>query len=384
MTHAELPYWLALRRAGLGAVSFSRLITTFSTIKDSWRADTADLKGAGLDAKYTRAFSKARNSFDANRELSQLAESGVTALTWLDEEYPTSLANILDSPPVIFMKGSCTPQQELALAIVGTRTPTPYGREACELFAGAMADAGFTLVSGLARGIDAIAHRMALEHGAPTIAVLGGAIDQIYPREHLKLAEQIAEAGCLVSEYPPGSRSRASHFPRRNRILSGLARATLVVEAGESSGALHTANWAREQDRDVFAVPGPITSKQSRGTNQLIRESTAKLVTTPLQLLEELNLAGARGQLPLAPPPATHTAEDSPASAAPPPPETTSDEGKILHWLGDATKHVDELVRASEMAPQMVSSTLQMLELKGLVREESPMVYRRLSVPSSG
>jgi DNA processing protein len=379
MTHAELPYWLALRRAGLGTVSFSRLIATFSTIEESWQADSADLKRAGLDTKYTRAFLKAKNTFEADRELSLLAKSGVTALTWLDEDYPSSLANILDSPPVIFVKGSCAPHQEFALAIVGTRSPTPYGREACEMFAGAMADAGFALVSGLARGIDSIAHRIALEHGVPTIAVLGGGIDEIYPREHLKLADQIVDAGCLVSEYPPGSRSRASHFPRRNRILSGLARATLVVEAGDSSGALHTANWAREQDREVFAIPGPISSKLSRGTNQLIRESTAKLVTTPVQLLEELNLAGARGQLALTPPAASGTAEEDPAGVPAPPEETTSDEGRLLHWLGDTARHVDELVRASGLAPQMVSSTLQMLELKGLVREESAMVYRRVS-----
>ena len=163
----------------------------------------------------------------------------------------------------------------------------------------------------------------------------------------------------------------------------------MVVEAGDGSGALHTANWAREQDRDVFAIPGQVFSKQNLGTNQSIRESTARLVSTPQQLLEEMNLTGARGQIRL---PAfgatgaqeTDAAPETAPAATEPPTETTTEKGQVLHWLGPKSSHVDELVRTSGLAPQTVSSTLQMLELKGLVREESPMVYRKASSPPSG
>lgn len=187
------------------------------------------------------------------------------------------------------------------------------------------------------------------------------------------------EQGCLVSEYPPGIPARPDYFPRRNRILSGLARATLVVEAGAGSGALHTANWAFEQGRDVFAVPGPIFSRQSAGTNQLIRESTAKLVATPEQLCEELNLLAVGSQAAL---PEQAADDDSAARVSRPAavttrPTPTQDEGKLLYWLQDSPKHIDEIVRSSGLPVALVSSTLQLMELKGLVRQERPMVYAR-------
>ncbi|MFN0147642.1 MAG: DNA-processing protein DprA [Dehalococcoidia bacterium] len=362
--HASgLPYWLALRRAGLGSTNFSLLLARFGTIDDAWAATTEQVASAGLDAQYVRAFQKARTTFDETREMTWLEANGVRVYTWLDKDYPALLRDIPQSPPVLFVRGAKGPEFERAIAVVGTRRVTPYGRQATELFCTAVASAGVAIVSGLARGVDAIAHRVAIENGAPTVAVLAGGIDQVYPRENAGLAERILADGSLVSEYPVGIPARPDYFPRRNRILSGLAKATLVVEAGEGSGALHTANWAFEQGRDVFAIPGSIFSRQSQGTNQLIRESTARLVVTPEQLLEELNLATAARQIPLQP--------------GTPRPAATQDEGQLLHWLQDGAKHVDEVVRASGLGIAHVTATLQVMELKGLVQQERPMVYAR-------
>lgn len=362
--------WLALRRAGLGSTNFALLLKAFGNIEAAWHASAEHVGRAGVDPQFIRAMHKARTQFDAEAELGALDKHRVRAYTWLDEDFPVSLRDIPQSPPVIFVRGSLGPQFDPAVAVVGTRRVTPYGRQVTEHFAGAMARAGVAIISGLARGVDAIAHRVALEEGAPTVAVLAGGVDRVFPTENQGLAERIVEHGCLVSEYPLGIPPRPDYFPRRNRILSGLAKATLVVEAGKGSGALHTANWAFEQRRDVFSVPGSVFSRQSEGTNQLIRESTAKLVATPEQLLEEINLLSANGQIPL-------VWEDRDRSASAPTQPVTQDEGKILHWLQKGPAHVDEIVRASGLPVSFVSSTLQLLELKGAVRQEMPLVYAR-------
>ncbi|MGI8925703.1 MAG: DNA-processing protein DprA [Tepidiformaceae bacterium] len=366
----ELPYWLALRRAGLGSTNFALLISRFGSIAKAWETNAGELTRAGMEAQYVRAVEKARAGFDAGRELDALARLEARATTWLDEDFPASLRDIPQSPPVLFVRGKTGPAFDQAVAVVGTRRVTPYGRQACEFFCEALARAGVAIVSGLARGVDAIAHRVALEQGVPTVAVLAGGIDQVYPRENEGLARRILEAGCLVSEYPAGIPARPDYFPRRNRILSGLSKATLVIEAGEGSGALHTANWAFEQGREVFAIPGSVFSKQSQGTNQLIRENTAKLVATPEQLCEELNLLSASGQGRL-------MEGGSGAPAATPRPAPTQDEGKVLHWLGEEPRHIDEIARTSGMAISQLSGTLQLLELKGLVRQQRPMVFVR-------
>ena len=369
MDDTGLPYWLALRRAGLGSTNFSLLLKQFSTIDEAWTAPQDAIAKAGLDPQYVRAFVKARNTFDGEREMAALATHDVRAFTWLDSDYPANLRDIPQSPPVLFVRGQSNLHFERAVAVVGTRRVTPYGRQAAESFCEALAAAGVAIISGLARGVDAIAHRVALDGGVPTVAVLAGGIDQVYPRENLRLAERILETGALVSEYPVGIPARPDYFPRRNRILSGLARATLVVEAGEGSGALHTANWAFEQGRDVFAIPGSVFSKQSQGTNQLIRENTARLVATPEQLCEELNLVAGSRQLSLGRGPAP--------TAATPRPAATTDEGVVLHYLQDGPLHVDEIVRGAGLPVAHVAATLQVMELKGLVRQERPMVYAK-------
>lgn len=346
------------------------MLAHFGDVGSAWSAPAAELSAAGLDRQYVRAVDKARSSFDGDGEIARLEKCSARALTWLDAGFPAVLRDIPQSPPVLFVRGEQGPSFDLAVAVVGTRRVTPYGRQVAEHFCEALAGAGVAIISGLARGVDAIAHRVALEKGAPTVAVLAGGIDQVYPRENAGLADCVLEHGCLVSEYPVGIPARPDYFPRRNRLLSGLAKATLVVEAGDGSGALHTANWAFEQGRDVLTVPGSVFSRQSEGTNQLIRENTAKLVATPTQLLEELNMAGAGSQL------ALKTAVSAASSGGPAPrPATTPDEGKLLHWLGQEPLHIDEIARRSGLPISVVSSTLQMMELKGLTRQAGPMQY---------
>ena len=368
---ADLPYWLTLRRAGLGTTNFALLLRHFPSMREAWEAPSSEIARAGIDPQYGRAIEVGRGKFDPTAELALLEGAGARALTWLTDGYPEMLREIAQSPPVIFVRGQLGPQFDQAVAVVGTRHVTPYGRQACEHFCETLAAAGVAIISGLARGVDAIAHRVALENGAPTVAVVAGGIDKIYPRENTGLAERIAAQGCIVSEYPVGIPARRDYFPRRNRILAGLAKATLVVEAGEGSGALHTANWAFEQQRDVFAIPGSVFSKQSWGTNQLIREHTAKLVATPGQLLEELNLANAGAQ-----PPLTGSAAQPAATASK---ELLSghDDEPILKLLGEAPVHIDEIVRASGLPIADVSSTLQIMELTGQVRQHGPMMYSR-------
>ncbi len=369
VTHPELPYWLALRRSGLGSTNFALLLARFSSIESAWHADPSALAAAGLEPQYLRAVAKARGAFDPERELALLEKHGARALTWLDEDFPSSLRDIPQSPPVIFVRGNAGPQFEQAVAVVGTRHVTPYGRQVTEHFCSTLGNAGVAIISGLARGVDAIAHRVALECGAPTVAVLAGGIDQVYPRENAGLADRIIENGCLVSEYPVGIPARRDYFPRRNRILSGLARALLVVEAGECSGSLHTANWPFEQGRDVFAIPGSIFSRQSQATNQLIRENTARLVATPEQLCEELNLISTGAQLPLTSTPAPALQQVAPSS----PPARIDD--PVLAHLSNGPRHVDEIARESGLPIASVSSTLQLFELTGRVRQTAPMTY---------
>lgn len=375
--HPELPYWLALRRAGLGSTNFALLLARFGSIEAAWGASAELLASAGLEAQYLRAVAKAKQAYDGERELALMAKHGAHALTWLDEAYPASLRDIPQSPPVIFVRGAPGPQFEQAVAVVGTRHVTPYGRQAAEHFCSVLAQSGVAIVSGLARGVDAIAHRVALENGAPTVAVLAGGIDQVYPRENAGLAERIVENGCLVSEYPVGIPARRDYFPRRNRILSGLARAALLVEAGEGSGALHTANWAFEQGRDVFAIPGSIFSRQSYGTNQLIRENTAKLVATPEQLCQELNLIATGAPSTVAMPMEAQPVlfERRPAGEPKPKPAPSTIDHPLLRWLAQGPLHIDEIARNAGLPIAEVSGALQILELEGRVRPAGPMTY---------
>jgi DNA processing protein len=264
----ETAYWVAFNRIpGLGAVRYQALLDHFGTMEKAWGASRSELHAAGLSDFIVRTIVNERTAIDPEHEMARLEDLSVRALTWNDSDYPALLEAIDDAPPVIYTRGELSPADGLSVAVVGTRRPTPYGRQVAEEMAHGLAASGVTVVSGLARGIDAIAHRAAIEAGGRTIAVMACGLNMVYPPEHARLALEIAEHGVLMSEQPPGTQPRGDYFPRRNRILSGLSLGTLVVEGDRKSGSLITADCANDQGRDVFAVPGSIFSPQSSGPN---------------------------------------------------------------------------------------------------------------------
>jgi DNA processing protein len=353
-------YWIAFSKVdGLGPAKAKRLYERFGDVRQAWAQSAGDLIDAGIDSRTAQGFVKARQSADLAGELARLDRLGVYAIAWDDERrYPKLLRHIVNPPVVLYIKGELLPQDELAVAVVGTRLPSTYGRQVAQKLTGELAAKGVTIVSGLARGVDAEAHRAALAAGGRTVAVLGSGLDVMYPREHAGLAREIAKNGAVISDYPLGTKPDAVHFPARNRIVSGLSLGTIVIEAGDTSGALITARFAGEQGRDIFAVPGSIFSKQSVGAHRLIQDG-AKLVTTTQDILDELNLGLVAHQLEM---PVAPTPED-PAEAA------------LLAALSSEPQHIDDVARVAKMAVADASSALTMLELKGLVRQVGSLSY---------
>jgi DNA processing protein len=342
---------------GIGPARLDRLIEFCGSVEAAWRADTAEMMAAGLDAKTAAALLKAQRTIDLDAELERVEHAGMQLITREDAGYPAALAQIPAPPPLLYARGQISGVDDWSVAVVGTRSPTTYGREVTRRLVGDLAAAGVTVVSGLAIGVDTIAHAAALEASGRTIAVLASGLDQVYPERNRALAEQIVASGALVSEFPLGTRPTPQLFPVRNRIISGLSLGTLVVEAGERSGALITVRFALEQGRDVFAVPGPIFSPKSAGPNQLIRDG-AGLVARGQDILEALNLSTAAIQQEV-----QAALPDDPTEAA------------LMGLVSYEAQHVDEIRRQSDLPITVVSSTLAILELKGLVRQAGPMQY---------
>ncbi len=356
----QTAFWVGLTLVpGIGPARFRRLVESLGSPEAAWKARPAQLAQAGLDRRTIESLAATRPRVDLEREMEKLRRLGVRVLTLEEDEYPHRLRNIADPPPVLYLKGDLRPEDELAVALVGTRRPTVYGRQAAELFARGLAENGVTVVSGLAKGIDTFAHRAVLDARGRTLAVLGSGLDIIYPSENRRLAAEVAERGALISEFPLGTQPDAINFPRRNRIISGLSAACLVVEAGETSGALITAEFALEQGRNVLAVPGNIFSPASKGANRLISDG-ARPACELGDLLEELNLDNA--------------VEHREARKAIP---ESDSEAAILRCLGHEPLHIDEIRRAVCLPTSVVSSTLTMLELKGLARQAGGMNYVR-------
>ena len=394
----NLGYWVALSQVPrLGAVRFRLLESHFSgELGQAWRAPSRELRAAGVGRGVAQAIVAARESVDPNDELERLAKAGVAALTWHDPQYPRRLKETADAPPVLYARGILRPDaDEVSLAVVGTRRPTDYGRRITTDLCAALARRGVVVVSGLAVGIDATAHQAAVNAGGRTIAVLGNGLDTVYPRENRGLAERIlAEGGAVVSEFALGARPEAANFPRRNRIISGITRGTLITEAGETSGTRWTVYHALEQNREIFCVPGSVYSDASRLTNRLIREG-AKLVSEVSDILVEIGLDDVARQAPLG---LAETGQ--PAAAAdnndgngldptvpdvvndrvqwePPTAEPLDpDEADLFRHITTEPTHIDDLARASSRPIAEVSGLLTMLELKGLVRPAGTMHYQ--------
>jgi DNA processing protein len=354
----EKKYWIGFNLVrGIGAVRFQQIVNYFGDLSLAWEAPAEAFREAGLPERALTNLLKLRQETDLDRLFESIQEQQVTVLTLQDEAYPKLLREIDQSPPVLYVRGSLTPADDFAVAVVGTRRLTPYGQQITRDASLYLAGHGLTIVSGLARGVDALAHQHALKAGGRTIAVLGSGVDVIYPPEHRMLAEAIIENGAIVSDYPLGTQPEGVNFPPRNRIISGLSLGTIVVEAGERSGALITADFAVEQGRDVFAVPGNILSPMSKGTNRLIQKGAFAMVS-PQDVLDVLDLAQV---------------DDYKAARQALPADTT--EAKILQAMDFEPIHVDELSNALGLPVETVSAALTMMELKGMVQHVGGMRY---------
>lgn len=356
---SQLKYWLGFNRVkGIGPTRLQALLDRFGNVEAAWFAREPQLYAAGLDKRAVMSMLEARRTLDLDAYVAEVERSECEVLTWDSPDYPALLKQISAPPPVLYVRGRFEPVDQWAVAVVGTRRLSAYGRIITQKLVTSLVSNGVTVVSGLARGIDAIAHKTAVEQGGRTLAVLGSAVDHIYPPEHTPLAEQIAAGqGAIVSEYPLGTPPDSKNFPGRNRVISGLALGVLVVEAGARSGALITARFALEQDREVFAIPGNINSPASHGTNRLIQQG-AKLVADVEDILTELNLRQVVEQV------VAQTIL----------PETAEEAALLAHLTGQPV-HIDELIRASGLPSGVVSSTLTMMELKGMVQQTGGMNY---------
>jgi len=353
----EIFYWLALSLTpGIGSILIKRLLDRFKTPEVIFRASRKELlKIEGLGEKVAGEIQKGPLENKVKKELSLLNEVKGKIITLKDDDYPNRLKDIYDPPALLYVRGKLIKEDELAVAIVGSRRTTPYGRWITEKIGRDLARHGVTVVSGMARGIDSVAHKGALQGGGRTVAVLGCGVDVIYPSENRDLFYQIIEHGAILSEFPMGSRPEGGHFPKRNRVISDLSIGAVIVQASEESGSLITANYALEQGREVFAVPGNVGAEGSRGTNRLIKEG-AKLIESSEDVLEEILPQWRRGRE------ETAKAEE--------PVSVFSEEERILYkLLGETPLHIDALIRESQLDPGRVASLLLDLEFKGLISQ---------------
>lgn len=340
---------------GLGPQKMRTLLDYFGNGEEIWKANISRLEASGIGPVLSGKITSERENINPDSEWEKLKKENIRMITFADPDYPTLLREIPQAPYIIYIKTS-DPAFDLnaspMISIVGSRKFTSYGSQAAYSLARDLAQAGITIVSGMALGIDAIAHQGALDGGGKTVAVLGNGLDDknIAPRTNFNLSRKIMEAGALLSDYPPETPANPNNFPARNRIVAGLSLGTLVIEAGEKSGTLITSNLALEFNREVFSIPGSIFSSQSIGTNDLIRKG-AKIVTGVKDILEELDLEKEKSESP----------------SVPKNPE--SEEEKILLGiLSTEPLHIDNLAKISKLGTVTVSSTLVLMEMKGWVK----------------
>ncbi len=345
----------------VGPVLLGRLIRRFDTIEGILAASVSELcQVEGIGPRRSQAIFQTGRDDAVAQELEKAAEKGVRVICWEDEEYPAQLRHCDDPPVCLYVRGRLEAADAVAIAIVGARKSSRYGYEQAQRFAGLLAGAGFTVVSGMARGIDARAHTGALMASGRTVAVLGSGADVIYPPEHARLAEQILASGALISESPMGSSPTAESFPRRNRIIAGMTLGTIVIEASKRSGALITARLAGEYNREVFAVPGHVDCPTAVGPNELIRKGAAKLVACLEDVLDEL---GDVGQI------MGDSGRDSDLAQISRRETACLDkvEESILSCIGEDDMHVNEIMEETGLLPPTVLAALTGLQLKGFL-----------------
>ncbi len=341
--------------SGLGSISLRKLLEVFGSYEAILKAGEKNLcRAGGIRESLARKIAEAaRYPEKADQELKACARLGCIIVTREDEGYPQPLLSIVDPPLALYIKGSWQEQDGCAIAVVGSRNASFYGKQAAGRLSYDLALRGMTIVSGLARGIDSAAHEAALKASGRTLAVLGSGLDFLYPPENAPLAEAIARSGAILSEFPMATPPERHNFPRRNRIISGLSLGVVVVEAAAKSGALITADCALEQGREVFSVPGPVDSVTSQGTNGLLKQG-ARLVTSIEDIFEELGLQ-------------THEAVAKSAAAVV---ESASKEQvRLLALIHDKPESIDNLIAKSGYEPAAAASLLAMLELKGEIRQ---------------
>ncbi|MCS7229190.1 MAG: DNA-processing protein DprA [Candidatus Kryptonium sp.] len=343
---------------GIGSGRIRNLVNYFKDTELIFKAPLTELvKVEGIDKGLAKRIIEMRNqnSKFIDEQLSKAEKVGTRILTLWDSDYPDLLRKIYDPPVVLFVRGNLIEKDKYSIAIVGTRTPTPYGKIICERFAVELTKINLTIISGFARGIDTIAHTSALKSGGRTIAVLGSGVDYIYPPENRKIVESVISNGAIVSEFPMGTKPDAMNFPRRNRIISGMSLGVLIIETSKTGGAMITAEFANDQNREVFAVPGNIDSVKSQGTNFLIKQNKAKLVENVEDIIEEIR--------PLIQPI---------LKSEPPKPKVELNvfEAKILDVLSSTEPmHVDKIAELSGLSVTDTLVHLLSLEFKDLVRQ---------------
>lgn len=355
----DLARWIALSRIeGLGCVGFKKLAEHFNDPTTAFSAPAATLAEIhGLDKNVIDGLRNFSAWDEVEAEIIRAERGAVKVVPFTDSTYPARLRMIPDPPPLLYVKGDIRSEDERAVAVVGSRSASDYGRRVARDLCRGLASLGFTVVSGMARGIDGTAHGTALNAGGRTIAVLGSGVDRAYPAEHQQLYQRISENGAVISEFPLGTRPMAFNFPARNRLISGLSLGVVVVEATEKSGSLITAALALEQGREVFAVPGEVGASRSRGAHRLIRQG-AKLVETVDDIMEEIapQLAARRG--------------DAGSVAKRALPQHLGDEfQKIFGLFQERSLQIDEVIENSGYSPSRVSEILLELELLGYVKQ---------------
>jgi DNA processing protein len=353
---SDIRHWIGLSMVhDIGPVTSRKLLASFGNPENIFKADTDSLMSVkGISRERASNIRKFSQWDEVEKYVGIMEKKGISAVPYQYDRYPEVLKNVEDTPLVLYMKGEYHPDDRFAIGVVGSRKHTHYGESVTQRIAGELSAAGFTVISGLARGIDTLAHKAALAAGGRTIAVLGSGLDVCYPPENRGLTERIVSSGCVLSEFLPGTMPNKENFPRRNRLISGLSLGILVVEATDNSGSLITAGYALEQNKEVFAVPGNITSRNSEGTNKLIKQG-AKIVLKTDDIIEELAPV-LKGYI------RTELKERA---------QLEGEENRLCTMLSREPKHVDLISRESGLSVNQLLNLLLSLELKGIVKQAS-------------